>query len=119
MAKAPKPEDNKPADEQIEFVPPPRPALPSKDGRSHRASYAKDNMKGGYNVRVIGPNAVKMGRRWLPVTRVDGSENMEFTMGIIWSGVDDGNDEVKGTGLPVALFSMWKAPKEKADEIPF
>ncbi len=114
MAKEPKKADVKKGDEEQEvFAPPPRPELPSKDGRNHRASYAKDKMKGGYNIRVVGPSALKMGHRWLPVTRVDGSENMEFTMDIVYSGKDD------DTGQPLALFTMWKAPKETEDEIPF
>ena len=114
MAKDPKKTDKaKEGEEKVAFVPPPRPEIPSKDGRSHRASYAKDNREGGYNIRVIGPHAKKMGNRWLPVTRMDGSENMEFTLGIIWSGTDE------DTGSPVALFKMWHAPKVADDEIPF
>lgn len=115
MAKtaASKPAD-KPAGEVEEFVPPPRPELPSKDGRLHWATYAKDKMKGGYNVRIIGPQASKMRNRWVPVTRIDNTENMEFVRDIIWSGVDD------DTKQPVALYSMWKAPKDPLDdEIPF
>jgi hypothetical protein len=102
-------------EEKEAFTPPPRPELPSKDGRTHRASYATDNMKGGYNIRVVGPHATKMGKRWLPVTRVDGSENMEFTLGIIWSGIDEKTEQ------PIALFHMYRAPKSKDanDEIPF
>lgn len=114
MAKDPKKTDEKKAADAGEiFTPPPRPELPSKDGRSHRASYAKDRVKGGYNVRIVGPSAPKLGNRWVPVTRVDGSENMEYVRDIIWSGTDD------DTGQPVALFEMWKAPKDEQDEIPF
>lgn len=120
MAKDTKKADAKSADAKPDaFVPPPRPELPSKDGRTHKATYAKDRKEGGYNLRVIGPHAKKMGRRWLPVTRFDGSENMEYALDIIWSGTDDGTEDRPGTGLPVALFSMWKAPKEEQDEIPF
>lgn len=92
---------------------PPKPPLPSKDGRRHRATYAKDKYERGYNIRVVGPDAWKMGRRWLPVTRMDGSEAMEFTLERLWKGTDD------ETGQPVALFALYKQPRETLDEIPF
>lgn len=113
MAKSPDKSKTKDETGDEVFTPPPRPEIPSKDGRSHRATYAKDKMKGGYLIRIDGPQAPKLGRRWVPVTRIDNSENMEFTMDLIWSGTDE------NSGKPVALFSMWKAPKQEEDEIPF
>jgi hypothetical protein len=117
MAKAPKnqttdgPEDD--AAKGDDFVPPAEPKLPPKDGRTHKATWAKDKYERGYNIRVIGANAWKMGNRWLPVTRMDESESMEFAMERIWKGVDD------DTGKPVALFAAYRKPRQAEDDIPF
>jgi hypothetical protein len=113
---ADKPEETK--DDDHVYTPPEMPALPSKDGRKHRATYAKKrdankNPMSGYNIRVEGPQAGAFSRRWLPVTRIDGSEAMEHALELLWSGKDD------ETGIPVALYTMWKKPKELDDAIPF
>jgi len=118
MASKPKAPANEPEEKEAEFVPPPMPPLPSKDGRKHRATYAKKkdenkNPMPGYNLRIEGPHAKEFSRKWVPVTRVDGTESMEFAMMKLWDGKDE------DTGQNVALFTMWKKPKEVADEIPF
>ena len=107
MAREPK------QNQEEEFVPPPAPPLPSKDGRKHRATFAKDKVKGGYLIRVIGPHASKMAGRWLPVTKLDNSETMEFAIDLITSGPDE------DSGTYYALYSMYRKPKEQQDEIPF
>lgn len=112
-----KPEADSP-EKEAEYVPPPMPPIPSKDGRRHRATYAKrkdenKNPMPGYNIRVEGPHAKEFSRKWVPVTRVDGTEAMEHCLVRLWEGKDE------ETGIPVALYTMWKKPREQADEIPF
>jgi hypothetical protein len=84
-------------------------------GRQHKATYARDKRKGGYLIRVIGPNAGKFAGREIPVTRMDDTESVEKLDGLIWTG----NDE--DTGRPVALYSFEARPKEKLadDDLPF
>ena len=41
--------------------------------RSHKATYARDKRKGGYLIRVIGPNAAAFAGREVPVIRKDDS----------------------------------------------
>lgn len=118
MAKKPVDKPETDDEESGPFVPPPMPAIPSKDGRSHRATYAKkrDEMKNvvpGYNIRVVGPAAAKMSRRWVPVTKLGGAEAMEFLMTRLWHGIDE------DTGEPIGLYEMYKKPRELEDEIPF
>lgn len=82
--------------------------------RSHKATYARDKRKGGYLIRVIGPNAAAFAGREVPVIRKDDSETMEKLDGLIWSGTDE------ETGKPVALYSFEARPKDDLnDEIPF
>ena len=111
-------DDVRESEQEKAFEPPPEPPLPSKDGRKHRATYAKKkdrnkNVVPGYNVRVDGPNAHSMSGRWVPVTRIDGTENMEFLRMRVWAGEDD------DTGAPVAIYEKWDKPKKVEDEIPF
>jgi len=87
--------------------------------RSHKATYAKDKKKGGYLVRVIGPHAVSFAGRTIPVTKRDDTEDNETLDSLIWSGVDTGTPEQKGTGLPVALYSFKAKPKGEEEEIAF
>lgn len=117
---AKKPTTNEPPADKTDdvYTPPPMPALPSKDGRKHRATYAKrkdenKNPLPGYNIRVEGPNAKSFSRKWVPVTRLDGSEAMEHCLERLWEGKDE------ETGINVALYAMWKKPRELDDEIPF
>ena len=82
--------------------------------RSHKATYSTDKRKGGYLVRVEGPNAGSFIGRTVPVTRKDGDENEEKLVRLIWSGVD------QETGKNVALYAFEARPREDiADEIPF
>jgi hypothetical protein len=82
--------------------------------RQHKATYARDKKKGGYIIRVIGPNAASFAGREVPVTRMDDSESMEKLIALIWSGTDE------ETSRPVALYSFEARPKEKtADDLPF
>ena len=111
MAKAPKAADGEQEEKQA-FTPPPEPKLPSKDGRKHKATFAKDKYERGYNVRIVGPRAAEFSQKWVPVTRMDGGESMEFCLERLWKGMDD------DTKQPVALFSLYKKPRDQ-DEIPF
>lgn len=72
--------------------------------RSHKATYARDNKKGGYLIRVQGPHANKFAGKEVPVTRMDDSESTEKLKGMIWSGTD------KETGKPVALYTFEPKP---------
>lgn len=93
----------------------PEKAIPPASERKHRASFASDNRKGGYMIRVEGPNATAFANRKVPVTRFDGTETVEETKGLIWSGMD------KETGKPVALYKFVAHPRVKAatDEVSF
>lgn len=80
----------------------------------HKATYARDKKKGGYLVRVTGPNASKFAGREVPVTRMDDSVETEKLTALIWSGTDT------ETSKPVALYSFEARPRDELkDEIPF
>lgn len=82
--------------------------------RQHKATYARDKRKGGYLIRVAGPNASKFVGRVVPVTRRDDSESLEKIDALIWSGIDD------ESGAPVALYSFIPKPSEDTtDDLPF
>lgn len=83
--------------------------------RAHKATYAKDKKKGGYLVRVVGPNATEFAGRFVPVTRMDNSENEEHLDRLIWAGTDNGFEDRPGTGLPCALYSFKAKPKEEKE----
>lgn len=78
-------------------------------GRQHVATYSRDKRKGGYIVRVEGPNAASFAGREVPVTMRDRSEHAEKLTGLIWSGVDN------ETGKPVALYTFESRPREIAE----
>lgn len=80
--------------------------------RQHKATYATDKRKGGYLVRVQGPNANAFAGRKVPVTRKDDSEDIEELERLIWSGKDE------ETGQPCALYSFKAKPRD-ADELAF
>ena len=86
---------------------------PAKGERKHKASYGRDKLKGGYIIRVEGPNASAFAGRQVPVTKLDGSESVETLSTLIWTG----NDEK--TGRPVALYHFEPKPREELDEITF
>lgn len=108
MAKEPKERKAKTPEE-------PRPAVvPPVGEREHRATYSKDKMHGGYNIRIVGPKANRFANRTgIPVTLKDGSEKSDDCGDLLFTGTDD------DTGKPYAVYK--KVPKEKAadDEIPF
>ena len=104
-----------------------KPATKS-EAPQHVATYASDKMKGGYLVRVIGPNANKFGerkttgadgkeiikRRTIPVLRKDHTQSKETLGKLIWAGVDE------DTNKPCALYAIFKdTKKDFDDEIPF
>lgn len=84
------------------------------NGRSHKASYARDKKKGGYIIRVEGPHANRFAGRDVPVGRRDGTEDTEHLEELLWTGVDS------ETQQPVALYTFTARPKdEQAEEIPW
>lgn len=86
----------------------------AKEKRAHRATYARDKMKGGYIIRVEGPNANRFAGREVPVTLRNGDESTEKLEALIWTGKD------QDSGQPVALYSFEARPKEEmADDTPF
>jgi hypothetical protein len=86
--------------------------------RAHRATYARDKKKGGYLVRVAGPNAGRFAGREVPVTTLDGSEHSEKLTRLIWTGTDTG--EYGGTaGEPIALYTFESRPVVESDEATF
>ena len=90
-----------------------------KPARAHKATYATDKRKGGYLVRVIGPNAGSFIGREIPVTKKDNSESMETLDRLIWSGIDSGTKEKPGTGQPAALYTFKAKPREEVEETLF
>ena len=80
-----------------------------KKKRNHRATYARDKRKGGYLIRVAGPNADMFAGRSVPVSLKNGSEQMEELEAVIWSGKDD------ETGENVCLYKFKPKPLEKDD----
>ena len=87
-------------------------------GRLHRATYARDKKKGGYLVRVAGPNAGVFAGREVPVTMLDKTEHAERLTRLIWTGIDTG--EYGGTaGEPIALYTFESHPREPEAENTF
>jgi hypothetical protein len=84
-----------------------------KPARQHKATYSTDKRKGGYIVRVEGPNAARFAGREVPVNTKDGVEHMEKLIKLIWTGND------KETGKPVALYSFESRPPGGDEELPF
>lgn len=78
---------------------------------SHKATYSSDKKKGGYLVRVAGPNASKFVGREVPVERMDGSTSTEKLTKLVWAGVDQEN------GGNVALYGFEARPRDPAAEI--
>ena len=80
---------------------------PPKQQRRHKATYATDKRKGGYLIRVAGPQANAFVGRDVPVTTRDGQENMEKLERVIWSGKD------QETGDNVALYAFEQKPRDE------
>lgn len=94
--------------EKLKETEQPRPEQtePSKPQRAHKATYSRDKRKGGYLIRVEGPNAARFSGREVPVTRMDNSESVEKLANLIWVGTD------QKTGKPVALYAFEQKPKQ-------
>ena len=88
-------------------------AKESTKKRLHRATYAADKRKGGYLIRIAGPQSNMFVGRLVPVTLKDGSEQEEKVLKVIWSGKD------KETGEPVTLYTFAPKPRSVDDEIVF
>jgi len=89
-------------------------AKEKSNGRQHKATYAKDKHRGGYIIRVIGPNANRFAGRTVPVVRKDDSEDNEKLTDLIWTGTDN------ESGQPVALYNFEPKPKDEVlDDLPF
>lgn len=87
---------------------------PEEKKRSHTASYSTDKRKGGYLVRVEGPNAAAFVGREVPVTMKDKkTEHVEKLERLVWSGKD------KETGANVALYTFAAKPRASGEEIQF
>lgn len=86
---------------------------PAKPARQHKATYSRDNREGGWLVRIVGPSANKFANRDVPVTRNDGSENVETLGKLITSGVDEGNVIAADKGKNYALYKFQ--PKERVE----
>lgn len=86
--------------------------------RSHKATYARDKKKGGYLIRVSGPNANAFVGRDIPVTTLGGSEHMEKLLRLIWTGVDTGEYGGKA-GEPIALYAFESRPRALETETTF
>ena len=81
--------------------------MAEKPKRQHKATYATDKRKGGYLVRVAGPNANVFVDREVPVETRDGKEHIEKLEKLIWSGKD------QETGEPVALYTFQAKPRDE------
>lgn len=94
----------------------------------HRATWARDRMNGGYNVRVVGPFANRFGSRKvkddagnesiiyrvIPVTLKNGNTRDVKLGDVLWTGKDE------DTGKPVALYShVPDTVEEEQSELPF
>lgn len=79
----------------------------TKTQSQHKASYASDKKKGGYLVRVAGPQAGAFVGREVPMTLKNSNEtHTEKLTKLIWSGKD------QETGEPVALYAFEPKPRE-------
>jgi len=83
------------------------PHLPLK--MRHTATYTSDKRKGGYLVRVQGPEASLFAGREVPVTLRSGSMHREHLDRLIWSGTD------KESGQSVALYTFLARPRENVE----
>lgn len=92
-------------------------ATPVKQGakRQHKATYARDKVKGGYLVRIVGPHANAFGGKIVPVVKRDDTESEEALEVVVWSGIDTGTPENPGTGKPVALYTFTQKPRGSDD----
>lgn len=81
-----------------------------KQARQHHATFARDKRRGGYMVRVEGPNANRFAGRVVPVSMKDGQETQAELDVLIWSGPD------KQSGKLTALYSVVPHALENLDD---
>ena len=86
------------------------PNMPPK--ARHVATYATDKRKGGYLIRVEGPDAAMFAGRKVPVTLRNGQVHTEELDRLIWTGSD------VDSGKPVSLYTFIPQPRDE-QEIPF
>ena len=84
----------------------------STEKRRHRATYATDKKKGGYLIRVSGPDAERFAGREIPVVTKANEEHMEKLVRLLWTGADG------ETGDKVALYTFEAKPREALEEGP-
>lgn len=82
----------------------------------HRANYSRDNVNGGWLIRVVGPFANRFRGREVPVLTNSGENHPEKLDKLIWSGVDEGNVNPADKGKNVALYSFLPKPKDELDD---
>lgn len=80
----------------------------NKSNRKHKATYAKDKLRGGYSICVKGPNANKFANREVPVTLKSGEENIELLTEL--QNVSEDTE----TGEMLAFYKFEK--KETSDD---
>jgi len=89
------------------------PAQTNAEGkRTHKATYARDKRKAGYNVRVVGPNAAEFAGEEVPVVTMNGDEHMEKLISLLWTGPDKDPQSGEPTGRTAALYSFESRPRE-------
>lgn len=79
---------------------------------THLATYASDNRNGGYNIRVVGPDANMFAGEEVPVKTKSGDEHMEKLVKLLWTGPDKDPSSGQLTGRKAALYSFEARPKE-------
>jgi hypothetical protein len=79
----------------------------AKKERRHKATYATDKRKGGYLIRVEGPESNAFGGREVPVSTRDGVEHMERLTKLVWTGLDG------ESGKAVTLYNFESRPREE------
>jgi len=96
--------EREPGDEPGQERTAPAPAAPKK--AKHRATYARDNKKGGYMIRVAGPTPEAYAGRDVPVHTKNGGVHTETLDKLIWVGTD------RESGGRVALYTFVAKPRE-------
>jgi len=84
----------------------PAPSTRQPKKAKHRATYARDNKKGGYMIRVAGPTPEAYAGRDVPVHTKNGGVHTETLDKLIWVGTD------RESGGRVALYTFVAKPRE-------
>jgi hypothetical protein len=89
--------------------------IPPVGQRRHRATFASDNLKGGYMIRVEGPDSDRFSKREVPVTRFDHTETVVKCDKLVWTGPD------KETGAKITLYKFVAHPRaaKEVEQISF